>query len=198
MISYKTFSYLIDKYWELKVISKPIRTRKVVVKVTQMPSWRNRDIASAEREERVSQKNCFTVTSFFFPSLTFLFNLFFLHTHITHTHTIMRLVVRQDYEEVSAWTGIIKNIILYNIHNFFFFFHIKFWPHARFYIKAHYIKERINQFQPSKERPFVLGLPTGSSPVGTYHRLSEFCKSGELSFKHVVTFNMDEYVGIPR
>ena len=31
-----------------------------------------------------------------------------------------------------------------------------------------------------------------------YKKLVEFCQSGQLSFKHVVTFNMDEYVGIPR
>ncbi|CEP13813.1 hypothetical protein [Parasitella parasitica] len=62
---------------------------------------------------------------------------------------------------------------------------------------AHYIKERINQFEPTEERPFVLGLPTGSSPMNAYSRLAEFVKDGKLSFKHVVTFNMDEYVDIP-
>ena len=46
-------------------------------------------------------------------------------------------------------------------------------------------------------RPFVLGLPTGHSPLGTYRRLVDYHKHGELSFKDVVTFNMDEYVGIP-
>lgn len=63
---------------------------------------------------------------------------------------------------------------------------------------AYYVKERINQFKPTAERPFVLGLPTGSSPIGVYHKLVDFHKSGELSFEHVVTFNMDEYVGLPR
>lgn len=62
---------------------------------------------------------------------------------------------------------------------------------------AQYIKKRINDFNPTKERPFVLGLPTGSTPLPTYKRLIEFVKKGSLSFKHVVTFNMDEYVGIP-
>ena len=42
------------------------------------------------------------------------------------------------------------------------------------------------------------GLPTGSSPEGTYKRLVAFHKKGELSFKHVITFNMDEYVDLPR
>jgi glucosamine-6-phosphate deaminase len=41
-----------------------------------------------------------------------------------------------------------------------------------------------------------LGLPTGSSPLGTYKRLIELNRSGVVSFKNVVTFNMDEYVGI--
>ncbi|OZJ01802.1 Glucosamine-6-phosphate isomerase 1 [Bifiguratus adelaidae] len=63
---------------------------------------------------------------------------------------------------------------------------------------ANYIKERIKQFNPTAERPFVLGLPTGSSPVGTYKHLVRLFKAGELSFEHVVTFNMDEYVGLPR
>jgi len=62
---------------------------------------------------------------------------------------------------------------------------------------ATYIKERIEKFQPTPERPFVLGLPTGSTPVGTYKKLIEFVKKGELSFKNVVTFNMDEYVSLP-
>jgi len=43
----------------------------------------------------------------------------------------------------------------------------------------------------------VLGLPTGSSPEGTYKLLVQFVEEGKLSFKHVVTFNMDEYCGIP-
>ncbi|ORY95222.1 glucosamine-6-phosphate isomerase [Syncephalastrum racemosum] len=63
---------------------------------------------------------------------------------------------------------------------------------------ANYIKERIKQFKPTADRPFVLGLPTGSSPIGTYKKLVELYKAKELSFEHVVTFNMDEYVGLPR
>jgi len=62
---------------------------------------------------------------------------------------------------------------------------------------AEYVKDRILQFAPTPEKPFVLGLPTGSSPLGTYKKLVEFHKKGELSFKNVITFNMDEYVGIP-
>ena len=62
---------------------------------------------------------------------------------------------------------------------------------------ADYIALRINRAAPTAERPFVLGLPTGSSPIGTYKRLIELCQQGRVSFRHVVTFNMDEYVGLP-
>jgi glucosamine-6-phosphate deaminase len=63
---------------------------------------------------------------------------------------------------------------------------------------ADYIAEKINQFSPTAERPFVLGLPTGSTPLGVYGKLIELYEGRKVSFKHVVTFNMDEYVGIPK
>ncbi|CAF1171824.1 unnamed protein product [Adineta ricciae] len=63
---------------------------------------------------------------------------------------------------------------------------------------ARYIKKRINDFKPGPDRLFVLGLPTGSTPLGTYKKLIEFVKNKQVSFKYVVTFNMDEYVGLPR
>lgn len=62
---------------------------------------------------------------------------------------------------------------------------------------ADHVIETINKFQPSAERPFVLGLPTGSSPMGMYANLVKAVKEGKVSFKHVITFNMDEYVGLP-
>lgn len=61
-----------------------------------------------------------------------------------------------------------------------------------------YIANRINNFKPSKEKPFVLGLPTGSTPLGTYKALIKLNQAGKVSFKNVVTFNMDEYVGIAK
>lgn len=61
---------------------------------------------------------------------------------------------------------------------------------------ANYIAAKINEAKPTAEKPFVLGLPTGSSPLGVYHQLIELYKKGIISFKHVVTFNMDEYVGL--
>lgn len=63
---------------------------------------------------------------------------------------------------------------------------------------GNYVAARINAAKPTAEKPFVLGLPTGSSPLGMYRRLVELYKEGKVSFKNVVTFNMDEYVGIPR
>lgn len=62
---------------------------------------------------------------------------------------------------------------------------------------ASYIAHKINKYAPTKDRPFVLGLPTGSSPIGTYAELVNLHKEGKVSFKNVVTFNMDEYVGLP-
>ena len=61
---------------------------------------------------------------------------------------------------------------------------------------ANYIAFRINTFRPSKDKPFVLGLPTGSTPLGTYKKLIELNKKGDVSFENVVTFNMDEYIGL--
>ncbi|ODN90199.1 glucosamine-6-phosphate deaminase [Cryptococcus wingfieldii CBS 7118] len=64
---------------------------------------------------------------------------------------------------------------------------------------AEYIVARINSFTPTADhKNFVLGLPTGSSPLPVYKRLVELYKEGKVSFKNVITFNMDEYVGIPR
>lgn len=62
---------------------------------------------------------------------------------------------------------------------------------------ANYIAHKIQKSHSTPENPFVLGLPTGSSPVGIYKSLVEMNKRGILSFNNVVTFNMDEYVGIP-
>lgn len=62
---------------------------------------------------------------------------------------------------------------------------------------ANHVVERINQFKPTADHPFVLGLPTGSSPEGMYAALVKANKDGRVSFRHVLTFNMDEYVGLP-
>lgn len=80
--------------------------------------------------------------------------------------------------------------------------------------RAEHVVERINEYAPTPERKFVLGLPTGSSPEVVYRYLVEAFKASRISFQHVVTFNMveffrssssllidhaqDEYAGIPR
>jgi glucosamine-6-phosphate deaminase len=61
---------------------------------------------------------------------------------------------------------------------------------------ANYIAGRITAA--GKEKPFVLGLPTGSSPLGTYKELIALHKQGSLSFADVITFNMDEYAGLTK
>ncbi|KAI9296586.1 glucosamine-6-phosphate isomerase 1 [Neoconidiobolus thromboides FSU 785] len=63
---------------------------------------------------------------------------------------------------------------------------------------ADYIVARVKKFAPTAERPFVLGLPTGSSPIGVYRCLVEYYKLGQISFQNIITFNMDEYVGLPQ
>ncbi len=63
---------------------------------------------------------------------------------------------------------------------------------------ANYVAKKINDFGPSSSKPFVLGLPTGSSPLGMYKELIKRNKNGVVSFRDVVTFNMDEYVNLPQ
>ena len=81
----------------------------------------------------------------------------------------MRVVIQDNYEKMCLWA-------------------------------ANYIKMRITEHGngADKDRPFVLGLPTGSSPIGVYKELVRMNKAGEISFANVVTFNMDEYLGLPR
>ncbi|WP_165024991.1 glucosamine-6-phosphate deaminase [Dysgonomonas sp. ZJ279] len=63
---------------------------------------------------------------------------------------------------------------------------------------ANYVVAKINAAKPTAEKPFVLGLPTGSSPMGMYRGLIKHYQEKRVSFKHVVTFNMDEYVGLAK
>ena len=62
---------------------------------------------------------------------------------------------------------------------------------------AEYVAAKINAAEPTPEKPFKLGCPTGSSPLGLYRNLIELYKEGKVSFENVITFNMDEYVGLP-
>jgi glucosamine-6-phosphate deaminase len=63
---------------------------------------------------------------------------------------------------------------------------------------ANYIAGKINDASATPENPFVLGLPTGGTPLGTYKELIKLHNDGKVSFKNVVTFNMDEYVNLPK
>ena len=62
---------------------------------------------------------------------------------------------------------------------------------------ARYIVEKINAKAAVSDKPFVIGLCTGSTPIETYAELIRLYKAGKVSFKNVITFNMDEYVGLP-
>jgi glucosamine-6-phosphate deaminase len=62
---------------------------------------------------------------------------------------------------------------------------------------AYYVASKIKQANPTASKPFVLGLPTGSSPLGMYGNLIDLYKKGVISFENIITFNMDEYVGLP-
>uniref|UniRef100_A0AC35THA5 Glucosamine-6-phosphate isomerase n=1 Tax=Rhabditophanes sp. KR3021 TaxID=114890 RepID=A0AC35THA5_9BILA len=63
---------------------------------------------------------------------------------------------------------------------------------------AKYVVKRINDFNPNENKYFVLCLPTGGTPLGMYKKLVEYYKKGMVSFEFVISFNLDEYVGIPR
>lgn len=63
---------------------------------------------------------------------------------------------------------------------------------------ANYVVSNIKAANPTAEKPFVLGLPTGSSPMGMYKALIKHYQEKRVSFQHIVTFNMDEYVGLPK
>ena len=49
-----------------------------------------------------------------------------------------------------------------------------------------------------KKPDATLGLATGSSPIGLYQNLIKYYENGEISFKNVKTYNLDEYCELPR
>ena len=61
---------------------------------------------------------------------------------------------------------------------------------------AHYLMRKLLQFKPSSTKPFILGLPTGSTPLSMYEELIKLNQAKKINFKDVITFNMDEYVGL--
>jgi len=63
---------------------------------------------------------------------------------------------------------------------------------------ADYIAYKIMAARPTAQKPYVMMLPTGSSPLGVFKRLIEMFKKGKISFQHVVFFHMDEYIGLSK
>ncbi|NLC49143.1 MAG: glucosamine-6-phosphate deaminase [Bacteroidales bacterium] len=61
---------------------------------------------------------------------------------------------------------------------------------------ANYVVSKINKANPTPEKPFKLALPTGSSPIKMYKELIKLHKEGLISFQNVITFNLDEYIGL--
>jgi len=87
----------------------------------------------------------------------------------------MRVIIEPNYEAVSKWAA---NYV------------------ARKIIDS--CPEQGRRIDSTTSKPFALGLPTGSSPLGMYKELIKLNKQGKLTFKNVVTFNMDEYVNLPQ
>lgn len=63
---------------------------------------------------------------------------------------------------------------------------------------ASHLVKRVKEFSPTRENPYVLGLPTGGTIVPVYKKIVEMHKKGDISFENIITFNMDEYVGLPK
>ena len=80
----------------------------------------------------------------------------------------MRVIIQNNYNDLSKWVAL-------------------------------YIKNTINTFfSKNNNKKFILGLPTGSTPLKVYSYLIESYKNKEISFKNVITFNMDEYLGLSK
>jgi glucosamine-6-phosphate deaminase len=62
---------------------------------------------------------------------------------------------------------------------------------------AYYIVMRMKEFNPSPARPFVLAIPAGMSPIGTFQQLISLHQEGKVTFRNVVAFGLNEYAGIP-
>ena len=68
-------------------------------------------------------------------------------------------------------------------------------PHSLADHVASYIARLIRERKEKNEK-LVLGLPTGSTPIGVYQRLIELHRENKLDFSNVITFNLDEYYPI--
>lgn len=59
-----------------------------------------------------------------------------------------------------------------------------------------YLLDKLSKYFCDSSNMFYLGLPTGSTAIPLYNRLVDLYQSGLVDFSKIVTFNMDEYVGI--
>ena len=93
----------------------------------------------------------------------------------------MRLTIRDNKQQVGNYVSPSFNMYL-DVSQAFH--HIPLCPLVLTCQIAEYIARRVSLFKPSAEKThFVLGLPTGSSPLPVYQRLVELYKKGEVSFK---------------
>lgn len=97
----------------------------------------------------------------------------------------MRLVILDSANYVGEWAAkyVLKRIRDFNPGPDKYYLPI-------IYLCLRWMIERLIYFL---DRYFVLGLPTGSTPLGMYKKLVEYHKKGNISFEYVKTFNMDEY-----
>ncbi len=63
-------------------------------------------------------------------------------------------------------------------------------------VAAEIVKEHVIRTLGEKQE-FILGLATGSSPIGVYRRLARAANEGEFDSGRIRSFNLDEYVGLP-
>ena len=64
------------------------------------------------------------------------------------------------------------------------------------YEKMSDIASELVKYEINNNKNLTLGLATGSSPIGLYKRLIDSYNKGEISFKNIKTFNLDEYCGL--
>ena len=82
----------------------------------------------------------------------------------------MRVILEETYDNISEWVSL----------------------YIKYAINKHNSETKLE----NEPKPFILGLPTGSTPLQVYKNLVNYYQNGQLSFKNVITFNMDEYVGL--
>lgn len=70
------------------------------------------------------------------------------------------------------------------------------WIQAKDYDHLSELSAQIFEEQIKEKPNSILGLATGSTPIGLYKKLIERYKKGIISFKEVKTFNLDEYIGL--